>query len=201
MLVSDLALRLDPAYGPIAKAWSEDFKGLTDAFAAAWCEYYSFPPVSHPQFPSVEQSVLTRGERYPIIVKLTHRDMGPVTRYLGPEVPKQRFSWQDPLPAVHYQPINAADQAKLKTQILAKPGLTVSALVSVAWGSASTFRNGDKRGGCNGARIALKPQVSWEVNNPKQLQAVLSAVCFIPTPEPSRLVITIANMSTDSRPS
>ena len=102
--------------------------------------------------------------------------MGPITRYLGPEVPKQRFSWQDPLPTANYKPITADDQAKLKSQILAKSGLTVSALVSVAWGSASTFRSGDKRGGANGARIALKPQVDWEVNNPKQLQAVLSAV-------------------------
>ncbi|GAB1317466.1 Catalase-peroxidase 2 [Madurella fahalii] len=108
--------------------------------------------------------------------KLTHRDMGPITRYLGPEVPQQRFLWQDPLPAVNYAPINKADQEKLKEKILAAPGLTVSNLVPVAWGSASTFRGGDKRGGANGARIALQPQVSWEVNNPKQLQTVLSAL-------------------------
>jgi catalase-peroxidase len=102
--------------------------------------------------------------------------MGPVARYLGPEVPARRFSWQDPLPTVKYSPISDADQATLKAQILKTPGLTVSNLVSVAWASASTFRGGDKRGGANGARIALQPQVSWAVNNPKQLQVVLSAV-------------------------
>jgi catalase-peroxidase len=106
--------------------------------------------------------------------------MGPISRYLGPEVPKQRFSWQDPLPTVTYTQINAADESNLKAQILAAPGVTISNLVSVAWGSASTFRGGDKRGGANGARIALQPQVSWAVNNPKQLQTVLSAVCFVP---------------------
>jgi catalase-peroxidase len=108
--------------------------------------------------------------------------MGPISRYLGPEVPKQRFIWQDPLPTVTYSPIDAADEAELKAQILAAPGLTVSNLVSVAWGSASTFRGGDKRGGANGARIALQPQASWVVNNPKQLQIVLSAVCIIHLP-------------------
>jgi catalase-peroxidase len=105
--------------------------------------------------------------------------MGPVARYLGPEVPKERFIWQDPLPIVTYSPITTTDQAKLKAQILAAPGVTYSNLVSVAWGSASTFRGGDKRGGANGARIALQPQISWEVNNPKQLQTVLSAVCHL----------------------
>jgi catalase-peroxidase len=103
--------------------------------------------------------------------------MGPIVRYLGPEVPQQRFSWQDPLPTAKYPHITEADQEKLKSEILAAPGVTISSLVSVAWGSASTFRSGDKRGGANGARIALEPQVSWEVNNPKQLKAVLSAVC------------------------
>jgi catalase-peroxidase len=107
--------------------------------------------------------------------------MGPASRYLGPEVPKQHFLWQDPLPVVDYRPITEADQAKLKAQILAAPGLTVANLVSVAWGSASTFRGSDKRGGANGARIALEPQVSWEVNNPKQLQTVLSAVRSAPS--------------------
>lgn len=102
--------------------------------------------------------------------------MGPISRYLGPEVPKQRFLWQDPLPTVTYSVVTAADIKNLKTQILAAPGLTVSNLVAVAWGSASTFRNGDKRGGANGARIALQPQASWAVNNPKQLQTVLAAV-------------------------
>lgn len=104
--------------------------------------------------------------------------MGPLSRYLGPEIPKQSFIWQDPLPKVTYSTINDADVKTLKAQILAVSGLTVSDLVSVAWGSASTFRGGDKRGGANGARIALQPQAYWHVNNPKQLQTVLSAVCF-----------------------
>ena len=108
--------------------------------------------------------------------------MGPISRYLGPDVPKQRFIWQDPLPNATYPPITAADEAYLKAQILANPSLTVSNLVSVAWGSASTFRGGDKRGGANGARIALQPQASWVVNNPTRLQTVLSAVCFPPSP-------------------
>lgn len=106
--------------------------------------------------------------------------MGPLSRYLGPEVPKQQFSWQDPLPVATYQQITTQDQLDLKRQILDTAGLTTSNLVSVAWGSASTYRNGDKRGGANGARIALQPQVSWEVNNPTQLQTVLSAVCDVP---------------------
>ncbi len=110
--------------------------------------------------------------------------MGPVARYLGPEVPARRFSWQDPLPAATYGRITDADQTTLKAQILEAPGLTVSNLVSVAWGSASTFRGGDKRGGANGARIALQPQVSWAVNNPKQLQTVLSAVRSLHTFHP-----------------
>jgi catalase-peroxidase len=108
--------------------------------------------------------------------------MDPISRYLGPEVPKQSFIWQDPLPSVTYSPITASDEANLKAQILAAPGLTVSNLASVAWGSASTFRGGDKRGGANGARIALQPQASWPVNNPKQLQTVLSAVCLFSFP-------------------
>jgi len=103
--------------------------------------------------------------------------MGPISRYLGPEVPKQRFLWQDPLPNVSSSFIATGDEAKLKERILASPGLNVSSLVSVAWGAASTFRGGDKRGGANGARIALQPQVSWLVNNPRQLQAVLTVVC------------------------
>ena len=114
-----------------------------------------------------------------ITVKLLHRDMGPIARYLGPDVPKERFIWQDPLPVVTCSPITAVDEATLKAQILAAPGVTVSNLVSVAWGSASTFRGGDKRGGANGARIALQPQASWVVNNPKQLQTVLSAVSLV----------------------
>ena len=108
--------------------------------------------------------------------------MGPLSRYLGPEVPKQQFIWHYPLPTANYSPITDADAAVLKKQILAAPGVNVSSLASVAWGSASTFRGGDKRGGANGARIALEPQKSWVVNNPTQLQTVLSAVCLFSHP-------------------
>ncbi|MCX5084594.1 catalase/peroxidase HPI [Streptomyces sp. NPDC056121] len=104
--------------------------------------------------------------------KLTHRDMGPIVRYLGPEVPSEELLWQDPLPAVTHPLVDAADVAALKGQILAS-GLTVSQLVSTAWASASSFRNSDKRGGANGARIRLQPQSGWEVNQPDELAAVL----------------------------
>lgn len=107
--------------------------------------------------------------------KLTHRDMGPVARYLGPEVPKEELIWQDPVPAVTYPLIDAADIATLKSRILAS-GLTVSQLVSTAWASASTFRGSDKRGGANGARIRLTPQKYWAVNNPAQLSKVLDTL-------------------------
>lgn len=105
--------------------------------------------------------------------KLTHRDMGPVARYLGPLVPKEELPWQDPIPALDHELVSEQDIAALKTKILAS-GLTVSQLVSTAWASASTFRNSDKRGGANGARIRLSPQKDWEVNEPKQLAGVLS---------------------------
>ncbi|TQN64669.1 Catalase-peroxidase 2, partial [Colletotrichum shisoi] len=108
--------------------------------------------------------------------KLLHRDLGPVSRYLGPEIPKETFGWQDPLPACEGDLIDDADVAKLKADILAAPGLDVSKLASVAWASASTFRTSDKRGGANGARIALEPQVNWVSNNPKQLAEVLDAL-------------------------
>ena len=104
--------------------------------------------------------------------KLTHRDMGPVVRYLGPEVPAETLIWQDPVPAVTHELIDAADVAGLKGQVLAS-GLPVSHLVSAAWASASSFRGSDKRGGANGARIRLEPQSGWEVNNPDQLATVL----------------------------
>ena len=107
--------------------------------------------------------------------KLMHRDMGPKSRYLGPEVPKEDLIWQDPLPAVDHQLIDAADVNALKQQILAS-GLTVSELVSTAWASASTFRGSDKRGGANGARIRLAPQKDWAVNKPKQLAKALKAL-------------------------
>jgi len=104
--------------------------------------------------------------------KLTHRDMGPIHRYLGPLVPKEILIWQDPIPAVNHPLIGEQDVASLKTKILAS-GLSVSQLVSTAWASASTFRGSDKRGGANGARIRLAPQKDWEVNQPKLLAAVL----------------------------
>ncbi|MFB8086285.1 catalase/peroxidase HPI [Streptomyces sp. NPDC055992] len=104
--------------------------------------------------------------------KLTHRDMGPVVRYLGPEVPEETLLWQDPLPARTYELIDAADIAALKEKVLAS-GLSVSELVSTAWASASSFRGSDKRGGANGARIALEPQSGWEVNDPDRLAGVL----------------------------
>ena len=104
--------------------------------------------------------------------KLTHRDMGPIVRYLGPLVPKETLSWQDPIPAVNHPLIGEQDIAALKAKILAS-GLTVSQLVSTAWASASTFRGSDKRGGANGARIRLAPQKDWEVNEPAQLAKVL----------------------------
>ena len=107
--------------------------------------------------------------------KLTHRDMGPIARYLGKEVPKEVLIWQDPIPAVKYKVIDEKDIAALKTKILAS-GLTVSQLVSTAWASASTFRGSDKRGGANGARIRLAPQKDWEVNNPAQLAKVLKTL-------------------------
>jgi catalase-peroxidase len=104
--------------------------------------------------------------------KLTHRDMGPRSRYLGPEVPKEELIWQDPVPAVKHKLIDAKDIAALKKKILAS-GLTVSQLAGTAWASASTFRGSDKRGGANGARIRLAPQKDWKVNNPAQLAKVL----------------------------
>jgi catalase-peroxidase len=104
--------------------------------------------------------------------KLTHRDMGPSTRYLGPEVPKEQLVWQDPIPALNHAVVSEQDITALKAQILAS-GLTTSELVETAWASASTFRGSDKRGGANGARIQLEPQVNWEVNNPTQLKKVL----------------------------
>ena len=107
--------------------------------------------------------------------KLTHRDMGPRARYLGPEVPKEELIWQDPIPALNHELIDEQDIAALKSKILAS-GLTVSQLVSTAWASASTFRGSDKRGGANGARIRLAPQKDWEANQPAQLAKVLKTL-------------------------
>ena len=104
--------------------------------------------------------------------KLTHRDMGPKSRYTGPEVPAENLIWQDPLPAVDHDLINDADTAELKRRVLAS-GLSISELISTAWASASTYRDSDKRGGANGARVRLSPQKYWKVNNPTQLTKVL----------------------------
>ncbi len=112
--------------------------------------------------------------------KLTHRDMGPRTRYLGPEVPAEELIWQDPIPAVNHKLIDAQDIASLKSKILAS-GLSVSELISTAWASTSTFRGSDKRGGANGARIRLAPQKDWEVNQPAQLAKVLKTLEGIQT--------------------
>jgi catalase-peroxidase len=141
MLVTDLALRVDPAYEKISRRFYEHPDQFADAFARAW-------------------------------FKLTHRDMGPIVRYLGPLVPKERLIWQDPIPAVDHTLVGKADIAALKAKILASR-LSVSQLVSTAWASASTFRGSDKRGGANGARIRLAPQKDWEVNQPAQLAEVL----------------------------
>src|SRR5690606_8855146 len=107
--------------------------------------------------------------------KLTHRDMGPRSRYLGPEVPAKELIWQDPIPDVNHKLINKQDMASLKSKILAS-GLSVSELVSTAWASASTFRGSDMRGGANGARIRLAPQKDWEVNQPDRLAKVLKTL-------------------------
>ncbi|MER7661601.1 catalase/peroxidase HPI [Streptomyces sp. NPDC096193] len=141
MLTTDLALRLDPIYGPISRRFHENPAEFADAFARAW-------------------------------YKLTHRDLGPKSLYLGPEVPAETMLWQDPLPQAEGAAIDAADAAALKAKLL-ESGLTASQLVSTAWASASTFRGSDKRGGANGARIRLQPQNGWEVNDPDQLAQVL----------------------------
>ncbi|EGX97252.1 catalase/peroxidase HPI [Cordyceps militaris CM01] len=146
MLTSDLALINDPVYKNISQTFLGDFDYLTKKFALAW-------------------------------FKLLHRDMGPQARYLGPEVPKEApLIWQDPLPAATGKTPGSRELTKLKKDILATSGLNISNLVTTAWGSASTFRISDKRGGANGARIALKPQNSFAANNPDRLKAVISAL-------------------------
>ena len=144
MLTTDLALRMDPIYGPISRRFLENPEEFADAFARAW-------------------------------FKLTHRDMGPVSRYLGPEVPAEPLMWQDPVPPVTHELIGAEDIAALKGKIFAS-ALSISQLVSTAWASATTFRGTDKRGGANGARIRLAPQKDWEVNNPAELATVLATL-------------------------
>ncbi len=144
MLTTDLALRMDPAYGPISRRFYENPQEFADAFARAW-------------------------------FKLTHRDLGPVARYLGPLVPASPQIWQDPVPPVTGELISAEDAAALKSSILAS-GLTVPELVRAAWASASSFRGTDRRGGANGARVRLAPQNDWEVNSPAELAKVLRAL-------------------------
>jgi catalase-peroxidase len=149
MFTTDIALKVDPIYGPISKRFHESPQEFADAFAKAW-------------------------------YKLTHRDMGPVSRYLGPEVPSEHQLWQDPLPAVDHPSIDEGEIAALKNRIL-DSGLTVSQLVTTAWASASTFRGTDKRGGANGARIRLAPQKDWAVNQPAELANVLQRLEKIQT--------------------
>ena len=147
MLTSDLALRFDPAYEPIARRFKDDPAAFADAFARAW-------------------------------FKLIHRDMGPLARYLGPEMPQEELLWQDPLPPVQHPLIDAQDSEALKAKVLAS-GLSTGELVSTAWAAASTFRGSDKRGGVNGARIRLAPQKDWAANQPQQLAKVLSTLTRI----------------------
>ena len=132
MFTTDLALRMDPIYGPISKRFHEHPEEFADAFARAW-------------------------------FKLTHRDLGPRSKYLGPEVPKEELIWQDVVPTLDYELINENDIEKLK-EIILSSGLSISQLVTTAWASASTYRDSDKRGGANGARIRLAPQKDWEIN-------------------------------------
>ena len=144
MLTTDLALRMDPIYAPIAKRFHEHPDEFAKAFAKAW-------------------------------YKLTHRDMGPVTRCLGPLVPKEPQLWQDPVPAADHELIGEEDIAALKAAIVAS-GLSISELVSAAWASAATFRGTDKRGGANGARIRLAPQKDWDVNRRAGVDKVIVAL-------------------------
>ena len=146
MFTTDLALKLDPAYGPIARRFHNRPEEFQAAFAKAW-------------------------------YKLTHRDMGPVSRLVGPEVPPAQL-WQDPVPAVDQPLVDAGEIAALKAKLLAS-GLSVADLVKTAWASASTFRGSDKRGGANGARIRLAPQKDWAVNEPEQLARVIAVLTRI----------------------
>ncbi|MFE6780998.1 catalase/peroxidase HPI [Streptomyces sp. NPDC057680] len=143
MLTTDLSLKLDPVYGPIAKRFHENPDQLADAFARAW-------------------------------YKLLHRDMGPVSRYLGPWIPEQQL-WQDPVPAVEHALVADADVAGLKRRIL-DSGLTVSRLATTAWAAAASFRGTDKRGGANGARIRLAPQKDWESNALPEVTETVAAL-------------------------
>ena len=149
LLTTDLALKMDPAYGPIAKRFHENPSEFADAFARAW-------------------------------YKLTHRDMGPRSRYLGKDVPAEDLIWQDPLPAVTHPLIDDRDIAALKSTIFTS-GLSIPQLVATAWASAATYRDSDKRGGANGARLRLEPQRNWAVNAPAQLETALATLERIQT--------------------
>ncbi|MGD8232506.1 catalase/peroxidase HPI [Vibrio sp. TRT 1302] len=149
MTTADMAMRMDPIYGPISKRFHQNPDQFAEAFARAW-------------------------------FKLTHRDMGPKTRYLGEEAPTEDLIWQDPLPQASFAALSDTDTAELKQAIL-ESGLNVSELVYTAWSSASTFRGSDYRGGANGARIRLSPQRHWEVNQPEQLDKVLATLERIQT--------------------
>ena len=144
MTTADMALKVDPIYGPISRRFYENPAEFADAFARAW-------------------------------FKLCHRDMGPRTRYLGPEVPDEDLIWQDPIPPADHPLADADDIGTLKRKILGS-GLTVGELVRTAWASAATYRGSDKRGGANGARIRLEPQRNWDVNQPDELARVLEAL-------------------------
>jgi catalase-peroxidase len=144
MTTADMALRMDPIYGPISKRFHENPDQFADAFARAW-------------------------------FKLTHRDMGPRSLYLGAEVPAEELIWQDNVPPVDHALVTAEDITALKAEILAS-GLSIAELVSTAWASAATFRGSDKRGGANGARIRLNPQKDWAANQPDQLAKVLGVL-------------------------
>ncbi|MBC7002191.1 catalase/peroxidase HPI [Photobacterium sp. BZF1] len=144
MTTADMAMRMDPIYGPISKRFHDNPEEFADAFARAW-------------------------------FKLTHRDMGPKSRYLGEESPSEDLIWQDPLPQPSFAALSSGDVAELKQAII-NSELSVSELVSTAWSSASTYRGSDFRGGANGARIRLSPQRDWEANQPEQLGKVLATL-------------------------
>jgi len=166
MLTTDLSLRMDPIYQPIARRFLKNPRELADAFAKAW-------------------------------YKLTHRDMGPLSRYLGPLVPAETLLWQDPVPAVDHKLIGKKDVAALKAKILAS-GLSISQLVTTAWASAATFRGSDKRGGANGARIRLAPQKDWEANQPAELAKILRKLKAIQkdfnSSQPGRKKVSLADL-------
>ncbi len=172
MLTTDLSLRFDPEYEKISRHFLENPNEFADAFAKAW-----FKLRFDPEYEKISRHFLENPNEFADAFakawfKLTHRDMGPIGRYLGPLVPKEPLIWQDPIPECDHPLIDEGDIAALKQQLLGM-GFSVSELVSVAWASASTYRGSDKRGGANGARIRFAPQKDWEINNPSLLAKVL----------------------------